>query len=528
MLSIQKHPSPILRSSVFSLLPLLLLASCSSGGTRDTVDATEETVAEVPLPAEMQLAELNGSAINLANRVTAYGDMYYTLLDSTGSAYTLYRFNIITKEQQRLAELSAWSERRGRANSVRAILDVVVNEDKVMLFSELQYRGVDGDTKSDYNVDVLDMATGALVKEGEMWMGGAPVSQNRSPWAGWLTYDGTPVVYLTFLASKSSVPLPLMTAAVGHDRYEFVVKREIDDWQLAKAHAGGDSYRLMIYCLPYDTMASASLEWKRGGRQLRKVYDAPLTGLVDYDWHEYPELTQVPQYTWAGSYNAIQQGDKLYFLLNDVLLALRNGQVERVASLELSKHRKVDGNYFPRFIAPEGYRTDRIWGVGRDRSGLEGCLYRKLYSIGSKLFVGVDARRLYEYDMNSAQGRFISLDTTACLGCEPSEFFIGEGTIWQLQTNQQGKSLVRFDRGGNLINRYPVHFDGYEVTEGPAQVLALEDRATKTVRLYLMHPVTPDELSVYEYGFDPVEEPEWRDDEAAGDSTLVPVDTVEP
>lgn len=517
-----------IRSSVLTCLVLLLVASCSSGSNSERVDTKTVRTADEPVPNDIQLSVLKGSTVNLANRVTPEGDLYFTLLDSIGSSYGLYRFNIFSKQQSKLAEMTSKSSDGRRPNSVRAILDVVVNEQQVMLLSELQYSGADGANRSVFSVDVLDMRTGAIVKKGEMWMGGTAQTQNCSPWASWLTWDGSPVVYLSFLESKSSVPLPRMACDVGHDRYEFVVKRDVYDWKLAKAHAGGYNYRLQISCVPYDTLASVWLEWDHGGRQQRKVYDGPLAGIMEYDWYENEGMTQAPLYSWAGSFNAIKHGDKLYFMLNDALLALRNGQVERIASLDLSGPQKLDGSYFPRFIAPEGFWTG-IAGVERDRSGFIGGKYRKLYSEGKKLYVGVDARRLYEYDMNSSQGRFLPLDTTACLGCGPSEFFIGEGSIWQLQPSLNGKSLLRFDRSGTLVKRYVVHYDGYEVTEGRAQVLALEDRSNGTVSLYLMQPVTQAELSGTEFiGYDPTmnfdEAPDWSEDEGMGDSTIVPSD----
>ena len=166
MLSIQKHPNPIVQSSLLALLILWLFTSCSSRGTPESVEAIEEKVPEVSLPAEIQLSVLRGTTVNLANKINASGDLVFTMLDTTEEAYGLFRYNVFDKKLGQIATLPARPYDR-YPQSKQAIIDVLLDGQAIGVFSEIQYN--DGrDTRSDFIVVRYDLQTGQLLERKEV------------------------------------------------------------------------------------------------------------------------------------------------------------------------------------------------------------------------------------------------------------------------------------------------------------------------------------------------------------------------
>lgn len=523
MQSIQKHPNPVVQTSVLSILLVVVIASCSSGGTHEKTDAIDEKATEVPLPAEIQMSLLRGTTVNLANKVNASGDLVFTMMDTTEESYGLFRYNLFDQRLAQIATLSARPYDR-YPQSQQAIIDVLLDDQMVGVFTEVQYS--DGrDTRSDFIMSRYDLQTGQLLEQKEVERrSGDFVGKQRCVLPSWMPASGLPKVYMGDDKAR-------MANDIGSDRYEGSVY-QLDPRELR--------FNLTIDRLDYSNTSDAS--WlDHDVRQ--QIYSGPLDAVMEYSGGFQAADGRNPNPSWVGSLNVVLVNNDLYFMLNDVLLRLDMGtsRLEKVAEVEIGYNWKsaedlrIDQRErfrYKHFTAPDGFFVGGGAPIPSNFMGCEGSYYRKLFLSGQKLFVTLDCKRLYEHDLSTGAGRTIVTDTScADRGMlQYFDFFIGPNSFWEFV---EPSTLTEYDMSGKQLRSFHVASDAWDATtDGSAQVMALEDRASKTVKLCLMHPVTREELSSAGSGYDAAlstdEEPEWRDDEAAGDSTLAPVDTEEP
>ncbi len=476
-----------------ALTGIFLAASCTSE------NKNARALRPDPLPSEIVLATLNGTSINLANRVTEDGHLVFTILDTSRQFFSLCSYNLLNNATRTLGKIPAHHPRYSR--SQRAIIDVVVNDHQIMLLSEMQWHGGDGGNHSDFLVQLFDMNAN-LIEERELRGSGETSSSIRSPFPSWLSRSGLPAIYLQ--GSGYGSALPSMVCDIGKDRYEFNVQ------QTSQALAAFD---LQISRTPFDTVSIRPLEYERGVRPPKSLlYRKKLPDEINYSgsiltglgklqlqgtgWSHHPQ-------SWVGSNNAVMIDSSIYFMLNDVVLKLRNGQVHRVTTVGLSETERIEGGWYSRFID-----IDNIWkghnGQGKDRIGIDGSTYRKLYADGALLYAAIDNRKLFVLDTRSNKGQTIRTDTTAAWS-PVAEYFINENSIWEVWTPSGSEdifgrfgALVHLNNRGDIQSRYRVAFDAWDRTDaGEVQVLALENSDGRTVTLCLLESISESDFSTH-------------------------------
>lgn len=488
--SITRNEIARLYVTLFLLHIVAVLQSCSNGPVESQTPSAD------PVPAEIQIATFKGTSINLANRVTDQGDLAFTILDTSGEFYSLCTYNLLTKETKKLSTIPALWPNRDRSHV--AILDVVVNEQKIMILSEMSWLAGDGGNHSNFWVDILDRTTGKFESR-ELRGSGEVSSRIRSPFPSWLSASGVPAIYIQGTGNE----LPSMVSDVGKDRYEFNVRQ---------LRNNSVEFDLSIKKIPYDTTTMFQIEYESGSRPPSStLFQGRLLEKPGYSgalWTSLGELQlagtgwNAHANSWVGSFNAVMIEGNLYFMLNDAILMLRNGQVKLATTIGLNQEDIATIQWYSRFTANDSrWRND---GHGKDRVGVDGSSYRKIYQDGEMIYVAVDNHRLYAFDTGSGTGQMIPTDTAASALWQfghrtpVAEYFITGSSIWEVWSTPEYESskgelgaIVHLDRRGVIQHRYRVPVNAWDRTDaGDAMVLALEDRNTKSVTLCLMHPIS--------------------------------------